>query len=148
MPTPGLNRVLGLKELVLYGIVLIQPTAPMPLYGVVCQQAKGHVVTTILIGMVAMLFTAVSYGRMARAYPMRVSAYTYVGRELHPVLGYLTGWAMIFDYILNPVICVIWCSKAGAELRSDGALRCLGGVLRRPVHAPQLARHQGKLAHQ
>src|SRR5271157_877530 len=112
VPKPGLNRVLGLKELVLYGIVLIQPTAPMPLYGVVCRQARGHVVTTILIGMVAMLFTAISYGRMARAYPSAGSAYTYVGRELHPALGYLTGWAMIFDYILNPIICVIWCSKA------------------------------------
>ena len=69
---PGLNRALGLRELVLYGIVLIQPTAPMPLYGVVCQQARGHVVTTILIGMVAMLFTAISYGRMARPTPARV----------------------------------------------------------------------------
>ena len=39
--TPGLNRVLGLKELVLYGIVLIQPTAPMPLYGVVCRASQG-----------------------------------------------------------------------------------------------------------
>ena len=109
---PGLKRVLGLNALVLYGIVLIQPTAPMPLYGVVCQQAKGHVVTTILIGMIAMLFTAISYGRMASAYPSAGSAYTYVGRELHPALGYLTGWSMIFDYVLNPVICVIWCSKA------------------------------------
>jgi amino acid transporter len=110
--TTQLKRVLGLRELVVYGIVLIQPTAPMPIYGVVCQQAKGHVVTTILIGMVAMLFTAISYGRMAGAYPSAGSAYTYVGRELHPALGYLTGWAMIFDYVLNPVICVIWCSKA------------------------------------
>ncbi len=109
---PALNRTLGLRELVLYGIILVQPTAPMPLYGVVCQEAKGHVVTTVLIGMVAMLFTAVSYGRMARAYPSAGSAYTYVGRELHPALGYLTGWAMIFDYVINPVICVIWCSKA------------------------------------
>jgi amino acid transporter len=111
-PTPHLNRALGLRELVLYGIIIIQPTAPMPIYGVVCQEAKGHVVTTILIGMVAMLFTAISYGRMARAYPSAGSAYTYVGRELHPALGYLTGWAMVFDYIMNPIICVIWCSKA------------------------------------
>src|SRR5271165_411313 len=90
---PGLRRALGLKELVLYGIVLIQPTAPMPLYGVVDKEAHGHVVTTILLGMVAMLFTAVSYGRMAQAYPSAGSAYTYVGRELHPALGYLTGWS-------------------------------------------------------
>ena len=64
---PGLKRVLGLKELLLYGIILIQPTAAMPLFGVVAQEARGHVVTTILIGMVAMLFTAISYGRMANA---------------------------------------------------------------------------------
>jgi putrescine importer len=109
---PGLRRALGLKELVFYGIVIIQPTAPMPLYGVVDKEAHGHVVTTILLGMVAMFFTAVSYGRMAQVYPSAGSAYTYVGRELHPALGYLTGWSMIFDYILNPIICVIWCSKA------------------------------------
>ena len=113
---PSLRRVLGLKELVLYGIILIQPTAPMPLFGVVYNEARGHVVTTVLFGMVAMLFTAISYGLMARAYPSAGSAYTYVGQELHPALGYLTGWAMIFDYILNPIICVIWCSKAALNL--------------------------------
>ena len=118
----------------------------MPIYGVVCQQAKGHVVTTILIGMVAMLFTAISYGRMARAYPSAGSAYTYVGRELHPALGYLTGWAMIFDYILNPIICVIWCSKAAMNFVPTVPFAGLGRLLRRPLHAAQSPRHQGKRA--
>jgi amino acid transporter len=115
----GLKRVLGLRELVLYGIILIQPTAAMPLYGNVSKEAHGHVATTILIGMVAMLFTAVSYGRMANAYPSAGSAYTYVGQELHPALGYLTGWAMVFDYVLNPIISVIWCSKAAMNFAPD-----------------------------
>jgi amino acid transporter len=109
---PGLRRALTLWDLVFYGIVLIQPTAPMGIYGVVSQEARGHVVTTILIGMVAMLLTALSYGRMARAYPSAGSAFTYVGRELHPGLGYATGWSMVMDYVLNPVICTIWCSGA------------------------------------
>jgi putrescine importer len=108
----GLKRVLGLWALVLYGIILIQPTAPMPLFGASASIAHGHVVTTILIGMVAMLFTAISYGRMANAYPSAGSAYTYVSREIHPSLGYLVGWGMIFDYVMNPIICVIWISKA------------------------------------
>jgi amino acid transporter len=107
---PGLKRVLGLWALVIYGIILIQPTAAMPLYGNVSKDAHGHVVTTILIAMVAMLFTAVSYGRMANAYPTAGSAYSYVGQELHSSLGYLTGWAMVFDYVLNPIISVVWCS--------------------------------------
>ena len=47
----GLRRVLGLRELVLCGIILVQPTAPMPLFGVVDKAARGHVVTTVLIAM-------------------------------------------------------------------------------------------------
>ncbi len=109
---PGLKRVLRLPALVLYGIILIQPTAPMPLYGAAANLAQGHVVTTVLIGMVAMLFTAISYGRMANVYPSSGSAYTYVSREIHPSLGYFIGWGMIFDYVMNPIICVIWTSKA------------------------------------
>jgi putrescine importer len=111
----GLVRVLGLWSLVIYGIVLIQPTAPMSPFGVVSAKAEGHVVTTILIGMVAMLFTAISYGRMAAVYPSAGSAYAYVGHTIHPSLGYATGWSMLFDYVMNPIICVIWCSKAAAN---------------------------------
>jgi len=66
--------------------------------------------------MIAMVFTAMSYGRMARVYPSAGSAYTYVGRELHPSLGYVTGWSMTMDYMVNPLICTIWCSKAMADL--------------------------------
>src|SRR3974390_1198742 len=113
---PSLKRVLGLPALLLYGIILIQPTAPMPLFGAAAVKAQGHVVTTILIGMVAMLFTAISYGRMANAYPSAGSAYAYVSREIHPALGYLVGWGMIFDYVMNPIISVIWCSKAAMTL--------------------------------
>ena len=112
---PGLVRVLGLWSLIIYGIVLIQPTAPMSPFGVVSVKAEGHVVTTILIGMVAMLFTAISYGRMAAVYPSAGSAYAYVGHTIHPSLGYVTGWSMLFDYVMNPIICVIWCSKAAAN---------------------------------
>lgn len=108
----GLRRSLKLWHLILYGIIIIQPTAPMSIYGVVSNVARGHVVTTILLGMVAMLLTAVSYGRMARVHPSAGSAYTYVARELHPLAGYLVGWSMLMDYMLNPIICVVWCSVA------------------------------------
>jgi putrescine importer len=116
MQAPRLRRSLSLWNLLIYGIVLIQPTAPMPVFGIVNNQARGHVVTTLLIGMVAMLFTAISYGRMASAYPSAGSAYTYASRELHPIMGYITGWAMLMEYIFSPLICVIWCSKAAQNI--------------------------------
>src|SRR6202163_3162365 len=96
--TVKLRRVLTLWDLIIIGIVIIQPIAPMGIYGVISNDARGHVVTTILIAMVAMLFTAISYGKMARAYSSAGSAYTYVGKEIHPGFGYLTGWAMVMDY--------------------------------------------------
>jgi putrescine importer len=111
----ALKRTLRLRDLILYGIVVIQPVAPMSSYGVLSDRGKGHVVTTILIAMVAMLLTAVSYGRMARVYPSAGSAFTYVGKEIHPVLGYVTGWGMVMDYMLNPTICIVWCSKGAME---------------------------------
>src|SRR3954453_2987509 len=106
-----LRRALGLWDLILYGMLVIQPTAPMPVYGVMSVRAHGHAVTTVLIAMVAMLFTAISYGRMARAYPSAGSAFTYVGSEIHAGLGYVTGWSMAMDYMLNPIVCTILCSK-------------------------------------
>ncbi|HEX6880353.1 MAG TPA: APC family permease [Terriglobales bacterium] len=108
----GLRRTLTLWDLILYGVIVIQPTAPMSVFGVLSERGRGHVVTTILIAMIAMLFTAISYGRMARAYPSAGSAFTYVGQEISPALGYVTGWSMAMDYMLNPLICFIWCSKA------------------------------------
>jgi len=113
---PQLQRSLKLWHLIVYGIIIIQPTAPMGIYGVVSNIAHGHVVTTILIAMVAMLFTAISYGRMARVYPRAGSAFTYVSEELNPKLGYVVGWAMLMDYLLNPIICVIWCSQAARNV--------------------------------
>jgi amino acid transporter len=107
-----LRKVLGLWDLIFYGMVLIQPTAPIPLFGVAQKLSNGHTVTTILIAMFAMIITAVSYGRMAAIYPSAGSAYTYVGRTVNLHLGFLIGWAMLLDYMLQPLLNVVWISAA------------------------------------
>ena len=106
-----LRRTLTLRDLILYGVIVVQPVAPMSVFGVLSERGRGHVVTAVLIAMVAMLFTGISYGRMARAYPSAGSAFTYVAQEIHPAIGYATGWSMVMDYILNPLICTIWCAQ-------------------------------------
>src|SRR6185503_17778859 len=112
---PTLKRSLRYWDLVLYGLILVQPTAPMPVFGVIYKQSDGFAVSAVLCALVAMLFTSISYGRMSRRYTEGGSAYTYVGRELHPALGYMAGWCMALDYILNPLICTIWCAKAAGN---------------------------------
>src|SRR3990170_5014278 len=105
---PGLRRVLTLWDLIFYGIVLVQPIAPVGIYGLAAQMSRGHVATTILIAMAAMMLTAWSYGRMAALYPAAGSAYTYVSKGLNPHLGFLAGWAMFLDYLLVPLLCTIY----------------------------------------
>src|ERR1035437_4978914 len=84
-----LRRVLGLWDVIFYGIVLIQPIAAIGLFGIASKISQGHMVTTLLIAMVAMMLTAVSYGRMASIYPSAGSAYSYVGKGLNVHLGFL-----------------------------------------------------------
>ncbi len=105
---PRLTRVLGLGDLVFYGIVLIQPIGAVGIFGLAEQKSFGHVTTAILIALVAMMLTAMSYGRMAGLYPAAGSAYAYVGRGLHPHLGFIAGWAMFLDYLVIPIISVIY----------------------------------------
>ena len=146
---PTLRRTLHLWDLVFYGIILIQPTAPMPLFGVVSQEARGHVVTTILIAMCAMLFTAISYGRMARAYPSAGSAYTYVGREIHSGAGlrhrleHGDGLHDQPDHLHHLV------RQGGGQHRARKSRYAgVGRLLRAAVHGAEPARHPGHGAHQ
>jgi putrescine importer len=105
---PQLRRVLSLRDLIFYGIVAITPCAPVTVFGLASSISRGHASLAILLAMVAILFTAVSYGRMAAIYPEAGSAYTYVGRGLNMYMGFLAGWAMLLDYIVIPLFCVMY----------------------------------------
>lgn len=110
---PRLRRVLSLRDLVIYGVILVSPISPAPFFGILSKRAHGHAATTIFIAMLAMLPTAINYGRMARVYPSAGSAFSYVGGELGPALGYVIGWSMVMDYLLNPLISIIWVGQQG-----------------------------------
>ena len=105
-----LKRILTLGHLVLFGITFVGPTAPFPMFGIVSSVSHGHMALAYMIGMVAMVLTAQSYGRMAAVYPAAGSAYTYAQRTLHPLVGFVTGWTMLLDYVLMPLMSVIYLS--------------------------------------
>jgi putrescine importer len=102
-PAPRLKRVLGLWDLIYYGIILISPIAAVPMFGEAQVLSKGHAVTTLLASMVAMTATAVSFGRMATVYPSAGSVYTYVSRGFNPHIGFVVGWAMFLEFLFQPM---------------------------------------------
>ena len=99
-----LQRSLTFTDLLVYGLIFMVPIAPFGIFGSVFQASGGMVALTYVIGMVAMMFTANSYAQMSRAFPMAGSVYTYAGRGFRPWVGFLTGWAILLDYVLVPAL--------------------------------------------
>lgn len=113
---PQFRRVLRRRDLILYGLVILTPTAPYPVFGIVQQLSEGHAALCYLAAMTAMLFTAASYGKMSGAFPAAGSTYTYTQRGLNEHLGFLAGWAMMLDYLLIPLLSVVYASVTAARL--------------------------------
>jgi len=97
-----LDRALKLRHLLVYGMVFIVPVAPVAVYGYVAQASHGMVPLVYLVGMVSMLFTALSYRELSAEFPWAGSVYAYVGRGLGPFPGFLAGWMILADYLLIP----------------------------------------------
>ncbi|WP_369980058.1 APC family permease [Xanthomonas bundabergensis] len=114
--TQELQRRLDMKDLLIYGLVFMVPTAPFSIFGGVFDISHGMVPLTYLLGFVAMLFTASSYQQMSQAFPVAGSVYAYVGRGLNGSLGFLAGWAILLDYMLIPTLLYVVGANAMAAV--------------------------------
>ncbi|WP_405150892.1 APC family permease [Sphaerisporangium sp. NBC_01403] len=103
-PGPGLKRVLGVPGLTLFGLTYLAPVAVFTTYGAVAQVTGGHLPAAYVVALVVMLFTAFSYGRMAKAFPTAGSAYTYTQQTFGRHVGFMTGWTLMLDYLFLPMI--------------------------------------------
>jgi amino acid transporter len=111
-----LKRSLSLADLMIYGLVFMVPIAPFAIFGVVFNGAKGMVPLTYVIGLVAMLFTALSYREMSRAFPIAGSVYSYAGRGINDKVGFMAGWAILLDYLLVPTLLYVVSAAALTSL--------------------------------
>lgn len=102
----SLKRELSLYQVVLFGLAYLTPMIVFGMYGTLAEASHGAVVPTFMIALAAMLFTAYSYGKMVKAYPIAGSAYTYTRKTFNGHVGFMVGWAILLDYIFIPM--VIW----------------------------------------
>lgn len=99
-----LKRALTFKDLLFYGMVFMVPIAPMGIYGYVTDVSNGMAPLAYIIGIIAMIFTALSYARMSNAFPISGSVYSYASRAINPHVGFFAGWSMLLDYLLTPAL--------------------------------------------
>ncbi|MBK8758305.1 MAG: APC family permease [Actinomycetales bacterium] len=100
----NLQRSLGTMAIVGLGLGYMTPTVIFDTFGIVSEETDSLVPLAYLMAMVAMAFTAVSYGRMVRVFPSAGSAYTYASETIHPNVGFLIGWSSLLDYLLLPLV--------------------------------------------
>ncbi|HHW32735.1 MAG TPA: amino acid permease [Paracoccus solventivorans] len=101
---PHLKRTLTLPTAVLFGLSYMLPLTVFTTFGIVNVLTEGHIVSAYMLCLLAMFFTAASYAKMARAYPLAGSAYVYTRKAFGGSIGFLSGWALMLDYILMPMI--------------------------------------------
>lgn len=101
-----LQRTLSLGAVVLFGIAYMTPIIVLGTFGILAEVTQGSVPAAYVAASLAMLFTALSYAHMAKAFPVAGSAYTYVRKAISPNLGFLAGWAVLLDYLFLPM--AIW----------------------------------------
>jgi putrescine importer len=104
---PSLKRSLKLWQVIVLGLGYLTPLTVFDTYGIVSQETNGHVPTAYLLALAAMLFTASSYGKMVKVFPLAGSAYSYTSQTINPHLGFLVGWVSLLDYVFLPIINVL-----------------------------------------
>jgi amino acid transporter len=107
-----LKRSISTFDLLIYGLVFMVPIAPWAIFGTVYNSAAGMVPLVYLLGLVAMIFTALAYSQMARSFPLAGSVFSYVGRGIHPHVGFFAGWAILLDYLFVPTLIYVFAAES------------------------------------
>ncbi|MFD7640081.1 APC family permease [Kitasatospora sp. NPDC059795] len=106
--TTELRRTLGVRDLMVYGLLFIAPMAPVGVFGVLDAKSHGAVAAVYLVATVAMGFTALSYAEMVKAVPRAGSVFAYARAGLGEGPGFIAGWMAMLDYLLIPAVAYLF----------------------------------------
>ncbi|MFD1708936.1 APC family permease [Siminovitchia sediminis] len=99
-----IERKLTLMHVVAIGLAYMSPMAVFDTFGIASDVSSGHVPAAYIVVFIAILFTALSYGKLVRQFPNAGSVYTYTRNIINPYLGVIVGWVTFIAYIALPMI--------------------------------------------
>ncbi|KYD13154.1 APC family permease [Saccharococcus caldoxylosilyticus] len=105
--TQKLKRTLTLFQVVFLGLAWMTPMIFFTSFGILFEASKGMLTAAYMLAFIAIFFTASSYGKMAKAFPVSGSALTYITKAMNPFVGFLVGWAILLDYFFSCIIAVL-----------------------------------------
>ncbi len=99
-----LRRQLKLIHVIAIGIAYMSPFAVFDTFGIASDASGGYVPASYLVVFTAILFTALSYGKLVKMFPISGSVYTYTRKIMNPYIGVLVGWVTFIAYLALPMI--------------------------------------------
>ncbi|MFF2382245.1 APC family permease [Streptomyces sp. NPDC058108] len=105
----GLRRdAIGLREVLFQSVTAMAPAAAVAAsIPSGAPFAGGSLPLSVLIALVACLFTASCVAELARQLPSAGSVSTYAAQGLHPTVGFLVGWGYVFVEALVPPLLLL-----------------------------------------
>ncbi|GKX54383.1 amino acid permease-associated protein [Leminorella grimontii] len=94
-------------QIVVIGLAYLTPMTVFDSFVIVSGKTEGHVPSAYMLALAAVLFTAISYGKLVRQFPEAGSAYTYSQKAINPYVGFMVGWLSLMDYMFLPMINVL-----------------------------------------
>ncbi|WP_165044131.1 amino acid permease [Dysgonomonas sp. ZJ709] len=105
----GMKRILGVKDLTLFGIAAIIGAGIFSTIGRASFHGGPAVSLLFVFVAIACIFTALCYAQFASMISVSGSAYTYTYVSLGEVFAWVIGWALILEYaVSNMVIAISW----------------------------------------
>lgn len=114
-----LRRGMTLKDVILYGVLFMVIIAPQSIFGEIQLASGGMTPLVYIVGFVAISFTAMSYMRMSKRFPIAGSVYSYVQRGINPHVGFMAGWLILLDYVFVPSLLYVMVANWGVALIPD-----------------------------
>lgn len=109
LPSYGLKRVLGVKDLTLFGIAAIIGAGIFSTIGRAASEGGPAVSLLFVFVGIACVFTALCYAQFASMISSSGSSYTYTYATLGELFAWCIGWALILEYaVSNMVIAISW----------------------------------------
>lgn len=105
----GLNKILGVRDLVSLGIAAIVGAGIFSTIGLASYNGGPAVSLLFVFTAIACVFTALSYAQFASTVPVSGSAYTYAYVAFGELFAWIIGWALILEYaVSNMVVAISW----------------------------------------
>ncbi|MFB7308378.1 APC family permease [Streptomyces sp. NPDC056192] len=106
--TTLLRDAVGLREVLFQSITAMAPAAAIAAsIPSGAAFAGGSLPLSVLVALVACLFTASCVAELARHLPAAGSVATYSAQGLHPTVGFLVGWGYVFVEALVPALLLL-----------------------------------------